>query len=45
VVGVAANVRPWRLAGARRTKTTIELAAGEAARRGVEVGTQLRVVE
>jgi uncharacterized membrane protein (UPF0127 family) len=45
VVGVAANLRPWRLAARRRAKTTIELAAGEAARRGVETGTQLRLVE
>jgi uncharacterized membrane protein (UPF0127 family) len=45
VVGVAANLRPWRLAARRRAKTTIELAAGEAARRGVDTGTQLRLVE
>jgi uncharacterized membrane protein (UPF0127 family) len=45
VVGIAAELRPWRVAGARRAKLTIELAAGEAARRGVAVGTQLRVVE
>jgi uncharacterized membrane protein (UPF0127 family) len=43
VVGIAADLRPWRVAGARRAKVTIELAAGEAARRGIEVGTQLRV--
>jgi uncharacterized membrane protein (UPF0127 family) len=43
VVGVAHGLRPWRVAGARGAKVTLELAAGEAARRGVEVGTQLRV--
>ena len=45
VLRVAADLRPWRVAGARRAKVTIELAAGEAARRGVEAGTQLRVAE
>ena len=45
VLRVAADLRPGRVAGARRAKATIELAAGEAARRGVEAGTQLRVVE
>jgi uncharacterized membrane protein (UPF0127 family) len=43
VVGVKADLRPWRVAGARGTKLTLELAAGEAARRGVAVGTQLRI--
>ena len=45
VVGVAANLRPWRVAGRRGAKLTLELAAGEAARRGIEERTELRVVE
>lgn len=45
VVGVAANLRPWRMSGRRHAKQTIELAAGEAARRGVEVGAQLRLID
>jgi uncharacterized membrane protein (UPF0127 family) len=45
VVRIAADLRPWRAAAARGAKVTIELAAGEAARRGLAVGTQLRVVE
>jgi uncharacterized membrane protein (UPF0127 family) len=45
IVGIAADLRPWRVAAARRAKVAIELAAGEAARRGIAVGTQLRVAE
>ncbi len=43
VIGVEAGLRPWRLAGRRGAKVTIELAAGEAGRRGVEPGTRLRL--
>ena len=43
VLGVAAGLRPWRTAGRRGAKRTLELAAGEAARRGVAPGTQLRL--
>jgi uncharacterized membrane protein (UPF0127 family) len=39
VVKVARELRPWRTAGARGAKTTIELAAGAAA--GVEPGDRL----
>jgi uncharacterized protein len=45
VVGVASEVRPWRTAGRRGAKLTLELRAGEAARRGVVAGTQLRLVD
>jgi uncharacterized membrane protein (UPF0127 family) len=41
VLAVAADVPPWRMRGQRGAKVTIELAAGEAARRGVEPGVQL----
>jgi hypothetical protein len=42
VLAIRPGLRPWRTAGAPRAKVTIELAAGEAARRGVEPGTRLR---
>jgi uncharacterized membrane protein (UPF0127 family) len=45
VVGVAADLRPWRFAGRLHARVTIELAAGEAAHRGVVAGTRLRLVE
>jgi uncharacterized protein len=38
VLKVAANVRPWRMAYARRAHAVIEIAAGEADRRGVTKG-------
>ena len=38
---VASDVKPWRLVFARRTRSVLELAAGEAARRGVEAGQRL----
>ena len=45
VVRVAAAVRPWRLALARRARAVLELPAGEAARRGLEPGVQLALDE
>jgi uncharacterized membrane protein (UPF0127 family) len=44
VMSVAHEVQPWRGAAKRGAKVGIELAAGEAARRGVEVGATLKVV-
>jgi uncharacterized membrane protein (UPF0127 family) len=43
VVKVAADLQPWRLAGARGAKSVLEIPAGEAARRGVTVGDRLVV--
>jgi uncharacterized protein len=43
VVAVRPELRPWRTAGARGAKVTLELAAGEAARLGIEPGLQLRL--
>ena len=43
VVGVVPELRPWRMAGRRGAKVTLELAAGEAARRGIAPGMQLRL--
>jgi uncharacterized membrane protein (UPF0127 family) len=41
VVRVAADVGPWRLRWGRRARQVLELAAGEAAARGIGVGDRL----
>jgi uncharacterized protein len=41
VLAVRSALRPWRIAGRRGARAVLELAAGEAERRGVRVGTQL----
>ncbi len=41
VVGVSAEVRPWRLAGRRGTRHVLELGAGEAQARGIRTGERL----
>jgi uncharacterized membrane protein (UPF0127 family) len=43
VVSVAANVRPWRVAGRRGARSILELAAGESLRRAIAPGSRLRV--
>ncbi len=43
VIGIAPELAPWRTAGRRGAKTVVELASGEAARRGVETGDRLAV--
>jgi hypothetical protein len=43
VVKIAAALRPWRAAGARGSKLVLEIAGGEAARRGLTVGDRLSV--
>ena len=45
VVGVAADVRPWRLRWRRGARQVLELAAGEAAARGIEAGDRLTLAE
>jgi uncharacterized membrane protein (UPF0127 family) len=42
VLGVAAELPPWRAAGRRGAHAVVELPAGEAERRGVRAGEQLR---
>lgn len=44
VVRLVENLVPWRMAAARHARSTLELAAGEAAARGVRVGDRLRLV-
>jgi uncharacterized protein len=41
VVKVARDLGPWKAAAARRAKSVVELPAGEAARRGIEVGQRI----
>ena len=41
VVGVSAEIAPWRTARCRGAKGVVELAAGEAERRGVRPGDRL----
>ncbi len=41
VVAIAASVRPWRAASARRARSCVELTAGECERRGLRVGHRL----
>jgi uncharacterized protein len=43
VVKIAADLKPWRAAGARGAKSVLEIPAGEAARRGLTVGDRLTV--
>jgi uncharacterized membrane protein (UPF0127 family) len=45
VVGVAADLGPWRAAARRRARAVLELRAGECRRRGIEVGDELELVE
>jgi uncharacterized protein len=42
VVGIAADLRPWRAAGKRGARAVLELPAGECARRGLTVGEKIR---
>jgi uncharacterized membrane protein (UPF0127 family) len=41
ILKVAPNLKPWRTAGKRGAKQVLEIAAGEAERRGLEPGRQL----
>jgi len=43
VVKVASDLRPWRAAGSRQAKAVLEIAAGEAERRGLTPGDRLIV--
>jgi uncharacterized protein len=43
VLKVAAGVRPWRGAAAKRSREVLELAAGEAARVGLAAGDVLQL--
>jgi uncharacterized membrane protein (UPF0127 family) len=41
VLKISPDVAPWKVAGCKGAKGVVELPAGEAARRGVQVGDHL----
>jgi uncharacterized membrane protein (UPF0127 family) len=41
IVKVAAGLRPWRAAASRKANAVLEIAAGEAERRGLTAGDRL----
>ena len=43
VVRIAASMKPWRTAAARRSRSVLELAAGEAKRIGLQPGNVLQL--
>ena len=45
VVSIVSDLKPWRIAWSRGSKAVIELAAGEAARRGLRAGDSLALEE
>ena len=45
VVRVAERIPPWRARGAKGARSVLELAAGQAEARGVQVGDELAVTE
>src|SRR5205807_1932194 len=45
VIEIVEKLRPWRVASKRKAWAVLELAAGECARRGVEVGDMLELRE
>jgi uncharacterized membrane protein (UPF0127 family) len=45
VVRIDADVKPWRMRGCRGARAVIELAAGEAERRGFRPGQQLHLID
>lgn len=45
VIGVAPDLAPWRIAARRGARAVLELAAGEAARRRLEAGASLVLLD
>ena len=43
VIHIAREIMPWRSAAARRARAVLEIRAGDAARRGLEVGDVLEL--
>jgi uncharacterized membrane protein (UPF0127 family) len=41
VLKIASELRPWKTAGRRKARAVLELPAGEAERRGIEIGERL----
>jgi uncharacterized membrane protein (UPF0127 family) len=44
VVKVVERMRPWRVSSSRQARATLELPAGEAEARGIQIGDRLRLV-
>ena len=44
VLRVRRNMRPWRMAGQRGARAVLELAAGEAERRGISAGDRVHLL-
>jgi uncharacterized protein len=45
VIKLVSDMRPWRTAASRHASAVLELAAGESARCGLELGDQLAIVD
>jgi uncharacterized protein len=45
IVKLVANLKPWRMASARRANAVLEIAAGESERRGLELEQRLAVLD
>jgi uncharacterized membrane protein (UPF0127 family) len=45
VLAVSSDLKPWRVAGQRGARVVVEMAAGQASKRGVQVGEQLALGE
>jgi uncharacterized protein len=45
VLAVSSDLGPWRMAGQRGARVVVEMAAGQASKRGVQVGEQLTLGE
>jgi uncharacterized protein len=45
VLKIVPELKPWRMAAKKGAKQVLELGAGEAARRGLEVGQKLSLAE
>ena len=43
VLSIKPNLRPWRAAKQKGARAVLELAAGESARRGIDVGDRLEL--
>jgi uncharacterized protein len=41
VLAISTDLQPWRVAGQRGARVVVEMAAGQASKRGVQVGEQL----
>ena len=45
VVKIVPDLKQWRLASCSKARHTLELPSGEAARCGLEIGNELRIIE